>query len=241
MAERWATPQPALTAQVSVARPFPPPAHGTPGLLEVAPQLWWRVHPHDPSTGRFAPEAFNDSGLGNGRLSPIVAEQDGKRRVVPTLDAASTPAGALMETVLRAVPFPSEGHIFDLTGALQAPLRLSEIVQPEPVRLADLTTLGLQRMRLWPSDLFESEMDDYPRTRQWATWIYQAAPDAQGMLWMSTRHNQATSAVFFGDRIAPGMLRPGGVALVPLSHPSVRETLIVLLDRLGCGISPDIS
>lgn len=32
---------------------------------------------------------------------------------------------------------------------------------------------------LKPIDLFEGEKDDYPRTREWALWIWQNMPDAQ--------------------------------------------------------------
>ena len=44
-----------------------------------------------------------------------------------------------------------------------------------------MTTMGLQAAGLKPIDLFEGEKDDYPGTREWALWIWQNMPHAQGL------------------------------------------------------------
>ena len=41
--------------------------------------------------------------------------------------------------------------------------------------------MGLQAAGLKPIDLFEGEKDDYPGTREWALWIWQNMPHAQGL------------------------------------------------------------
>ncbi|MCX4177698.1 MULTISPECIES: hypothetical protein [Paraburkholderia] len=36
-----------------------------------------------------------------------------------------------------------------------------------------------------PSDLFDGDKTDCPRTRDWALWIWANFPGAQGLMWMS--------------------------------------------------------
>jgi hypothetical protein len=236
--------------------PEPPPARGRPTLIELPPAAWWRVHPFDPATGRFGPARFNDSGLGDARFSPLWQAPGGAagprrqpaeaaaaptllRTPVPTLYAAATVEGALMETVLREVPTPSQGHLHDLQRDLDAPLRLSQVELAEPLQVVDLTKLGLQRMGLRPSQLFETDADDYPRTRRWADWLRAAAPAAQGLLWLSARQPESRAVMLFGDRIRRGAVKVGDVRLRPLHDPRVLAVLLGLLQRLGCGVAPD--
>lgn len=239
--------------------PEPPPVRGRPTLIELPPAAWWRVHPFDPATGRFGPARFNDSGLGDARFSPLwqapgaaagprrkpakaaeaAAAPTMLRTPVPTLYAAATVEGALMETVLREVPTPSEGYLHDLQRDLDAPLRLSQVVLGEPLQVVDLTKIGLQRMGLKPSQMFETDAADYARTRGWAEWLRTAAPAAQGLLWLSARQPESRAVMLFGDRIRRGALKAGDVRLRPLHDPRVLAVLLGLLQRLGCGVAPD--
>ncbi len=50
----------------------------------------------------YAADQFNSSPKGNARFSPI---HDPSGSVIPTLYAATTPRGALMESVFRDVPY----------------------------------------------------------------------------------------------------------------------------------------
>ncbi len=237
-------------------RPEPPPTRGRPTLIELLPAVWWRVHPFDPATGRFAPARFNDSGLGDARFSPLwqggaptaatprqaAAADAGAtslRTPVPTLYAAATIEGALMESVLREVPTPSEGYLHDLQRDLDGPLRLSQVELVEPLQVVDLTKLGLQRMGLKPSQLFDTDADDYPRTRRWAEWLRGVTPAAQGLLWLSARQPESRAVMLFGDRIRRGAVKAGAVRLRPLSDARVLAVLLGLLQRMGCGVAPD--
>lgn len=212
-----------------MALPFPPPAAGTPALRRLPPGRWWRVH-----DARFAPAAFNDSGRGDARFSPLHVGG----RLVPTLYAAATLEAALMETVLHDVPYPSEGHLHDVDRDLDGPLVVSEIATTKPLQLADLTQLGLQRMGLKPSQMFETNAGDYGRTRAWAAWLHAALPKAQGLVWMSARHAEHAAVVLFGDRVPAGVLQPAAPSR-PLRDAQVAEALLGLLLRLGCGVAPN--
>lgn len=207
----------------------PPPAAGSPALRRLTPGRWWRVH-----DARFAPTAFNDSGQGDARFSPLHAGG----RLVPTLYAAATLEAALMETVLHDVPYPSEGHLHDVDRDFDGPLVVSEIEIAKPLQLVDLTQLGLQRMGLKPSQMFETNADDHPRTRAWAAWLHGALPKAQGLVWMSARHAEHAAVVLFGDRVGAGVLK-AATAPRPLRDAQVAEALFGLLLRLGCGVAPN--
>ena len=214
-------------------RPLPPPQHGSPALRTLRPGRWWRVHTLD-AQGRFGPAQFNDSGRGDARFSPLKMG----RRWVPTLYAAASEEAALMETVLHDVPYPSAGHIHDLDRDLGSTLHLSAIEIRQPLRLVDLTQLGLQRMGIPVSQLFETHADDYPRTRQWAAWLHQALPQAQGLTWMCARHAEHAALMLFGDRIEAGTVIAAGEPR-PLAQAAVLERLLGLLQHLGCGVAPN--
>ena len=212
--------------------PSPPPRKGSPGLRVIEAGSWWRVHRFSGSTGRFAPHAFNDTGLGSARFSPL---RSVRADVIPTLYAAGTLESALMETVLHDVPFPSQGHIHDLDRGLQSDLHVSQIEIGESLQLVDLTKIGLQRMGLKVSELFKTDADAYPRTRDWAQWIHATVPQAHGLYWMSARQPEGAAMMLFGDRVASGVVRQGQTPPRHLGDPEVLSCLLSLLERLGCG------
>ena len=221
-------------------RPEPPPSHGSPKLARIGPARWWRVHGFDGKTGRYAAHQFNDSGRGDARFSPLFEPEGAASRVVPTLCAAASLDAALMEIVLHDVPYPSEGHIHDLDRDLKSPLHASQIEITQTLRLVDLTKIGLQHMNIPPSAMFETNADDYPRTRQWATWLRETTR-AQGLVWMSVRQPEHKAVVLFGDRIDDAAVRTVAGSTLPLADPVVKAELLGLLDRLGCGVAPDRS
>jgi len=192
------------------------------------------VHRFSSSTGRFQPHAFNGSGQSNARFSPLLDAAGG---VVPTLYAAKLLEGALMETVLHDVPFPSQGHIHDLERDLQGDLHASHIDVIEDLQLIDLTKIGLQRMGLRVSELFETDADDYPRTRMWAQWLHTTVSQAQGLYWMSARQPECPAILLFADRMPEAALRQGHTPPRHLREPAVLSNLLTLLGRLGCGVA----
>ena len=214
---------------------LPPPAAGSPALRTVPPGTWWRVHQLSPRTGQFAPHAFNTSGRRHARFSPLRAG----RRVVPTLYASQTLEGALMETVLHDVPFPSEGHIHDLQRDLQSDLHASRISLTAPLKWVGLGKLGLQRMGLRVSQMFESDACDCARTQAWARWLHATVPQAQGLYWMCARQPECAGLMLFGDRAAASVVAATAELSLQVGHPQVLGALLALLHRLGCGVAPD--
>lgn len=215
----------------SAERPYPPPP--APFVTKKLPAgVWFRVHPFDAATGRYAPDAFNASGRGNARFSPLVDPVT--NRPIPTLYAADDPRGAIAEIVLHDVPTPSTGYLHDIQRDYDQSLHLSSIRVAE-LDLVNMTTHGLQAAGLVPSDLFDGGMPDYPRTREWGLHIWRHVPRAQGLRWMSRRDNSRQVILLFGDRLdASDVIALGGPD--PLQD---HEALIVeVLDDMGAGIAP---
>jgi len=194
-------------------------------------RIWFRVHKFDRATGDFAPAAFNDSGRGWARFSPLVNPTIGKP--VPTIYAASNEKAAIAEVVLHNVPTPSTGYLHDLEADYQAMLSLSRIRSPA-LSLVNLTATGLKAAGLTASDLFDGDEDDYARTQAWAQWIWESMPAAQGLHWMSKRDNRAEVVVLFGDRIAASITDEGD------SRPlrAYEQLIVDLLDEMGAGVAP---
>jgi hypothetical protein len=209
--------------------PKPPPAHPF-RYRPTGTGRWYRVHSWDTATGRFAPTAFNDTGHGDARFSPLVDPASG--RVIPTLYAASTPRGAIAEIVLHDAPTPSTGYLHDWERDKASGLHLSEI-ELQALRLVNLTATGLRAAGLQVADLFGTDKPDYPRTREWALWIWQHLPQAQGLHWMSVRDNTSAVVMLFGDRVATAALRP---VAGPTPIARYESTVFHLLDELGAGL-----
>lgn len=192
---------------------------------------WYRVHRFDPMSGRYPPAGFNDTPNGNARFSPLIDPVTG--RVIPTLYAAQTQRGAIAEIVLHDVPTPSTGHLHDWEQDKTSLLHLSEIILTE-LTLVNLTTTGLRAAGLKVADFFGTEKPDYPRTRQWALYIWQQLPAAQGLYWMSVRDNTCPVVMLFGDRLPAG-------AVLDAAHTqpiaAFESHVMQLLDELGCGLA----
>ncbi|MGK6310175.1 RES family NAD+ phosphorylase [Variovorax sp. DT-64] len=210
-----------------------------PGLLPPPPKpfrlllhkagVWYRVH-----AGKYAPAAFNASGLGNARFSPLFDPATNKP--IPMIYAASDERGAIAEVVLHDVPTPSAGYLHDLEADYSNDLHLSRI-GTAPLQLVNLTSLGLKASGLVPSDLFDGEKDDYPRTRAWALWIWQNMPRAQGLHWMSKRDNRCEVIVLFGDRIHSTEIWDDKSSQSLQAH---EDLVIDLLAQMGAGVYPAI-
>ena len=137
--------------------PAPPPS-GTFTVLEVAAARWYRVHRFNQTTGQFGPTEFNDTAKGSARFSPLMDPSTGT--VIPTLYAAQGPAAAICEVVLRNVPVPSHGYLHDVRADTESDLHVSEIDLPT-LRLADLTTTGMNAAGLPPYVLLDQESARY--------------------------------------------------------------------------------
>jgi hypothetical protein len=212
-----------LTLQEALTRGTLDPSHI--GLITYAPRKLWRVY-----SRRFGAVGFNGTSPGNARFSPL--EHGGA--VVPTLYAGTTPEVALMETVLHDLPLHSAGHSVQIEERVDS-RRVSSFTPSRELTLVDLSTLGLRKLGLSRSDVIDCEKVEYLVTRRLATWLYENAPMAHGLLWTSRQDDRAQALILFETRLA-------SVALdvqeedQPFTDGTYYDSLVGLAGRLGATL-----
>jgi len=211
------------------ALPVPPPKHSFRALPHKA-RVWYRVHPFDAATGKYGAAAFNDSGLGLARFSPLRNPATGKP--IATIYAGSSVNVAIMEVVLHNVPSPSTGYLHDLQRDYDAKLILSRVRTPA-LSLVNLTATGLKAAGLSVTDMFDGDERDYARTQAWALWIWQNMPGVQGLHWMSKRDNRDEVVMLFGDQIKTGFKDDNDSQTLE----AYEQQIIDLLAEMGAGAS----
>jgi hypothetical protein len=152
----------------------------------------------------YAVDQFNPSPKGNARFSPI---HDPLGSVIPTLYAATTPRGALMESVFHDVPYRAGFKYVD-------PKRLegracSTLLFQTDFQLLDLSKVALRGHGIQPRQLIDTTKAHYPVTRRWAEQVFAAFPRLQGFLWSSRQDDRALAVVLFGSRVQPSVLLDG--------------------------------
>jgi len=201
-------------------------------MIDIEAATWHRVHAFDPATGKFGPTAFNDSGRGNARFSPLLDPATGA--VIPTMYVAGHVRGAIAEVLLHDIPEPSTGFNYDWERDRTGNLCMSTIGLPG-LKLANLTSTGLRAAGMSDAGLFQFAASTYPTTRALALAIWEQLPDVQGICWMSVRDNQSKALMLFGDRIDASVFTIIGG---PSRIREYQEIVFGLLDELGCGLAP---
>ena len=161
----------------------------------------------------YAVDEFNSSPKGNARFSPIL---DPSGNVIPTLYAATTPRGALMESVFRDVSYRTGFKHVDrkrLEGRACSTLLFQTNFQ-----LLDLSKVALRGLSIPPRRLIDTTKAHYPVTRRWAEQVYAAHAKAQGFLWSSRQDDLSLAVVLFGSRVQASDLLDGN-----LSRPLIRN------------------
>jgi hypothetical protein len=198
--------------------------------------LAWRVI-HVIHDTAFPPESFNPGVDGAGRLrkptrfAPIRAAAGA---VVPYLYGGSTLDCAIFETVFHEVPIAAADKFVDLDDFAQR--GHGELVPKRDLKLVDLTSEGLHRLKVPKEELIASPALDYPLTARWAEALHRQCADADGLLWMSRQHDRDHSVLLFGDRLA------GVLSGSPLGGPLARNSTLrdaVLAAALRAGIEAD--
>jgi hypothetical protein len=168
-----------------------------PAALDPLVKMWpggadlWRVHKLDRRPAEFNP------GVDIGRFHPFSGSAG---KPVATLYAANTWEGAVSETVFRDVPLRGAPRIKRRTEIEIRAMSLLRLGREVP--LVELRGTGLRRLRLKRSELIEAEADQYSRSVRWAAALYQAVPQAAGLVWTSRIHDSSAALMFFGDRVA---------------------------------------
>ena len=186
---------------------------------------------------RYAPQSFNP-GVDDKRVlrnptrfAPI---RDRKGRVVPYLYGGSTRDGAIFETVFHNVPIDAEDKFVDLEDFAQR--GHGQLVPSRDLRLVDLTTDGLHRLKVPKEELITSPARDYPATARWAEALHHQFKDVDGLVWMSKQRDRDRALMLFGDRVRGALTgtRIGG----PLArNAELREAILALALRAGIAAS----
>lgn len=188
-------------------------------------------------SNRWGPADFYADGFA--RFSPFDAPAARSRRTpsgtaVPVLYAADSEVGALSETVFRDLPIKGRKVI------ARAQLRrrnLSRLVLTRDLKLADLTSHGLARLRLTRKSIVESPSTAYWRTTQLARAIFESPEDFDGLLWVSRQHDTSRAVVLFGGRVdASDIDTDPSVPTFPLDFGHGRDLVDEIADRVDITI-----
>lgn len=131
-----------------------------------------------------------------GRFHPF---QSSRGDLVPTLYGASTLDGALSESIFHNVPV--RGSKKFIRRYRLKPLLASTIAPRRDLKLIQLHGFGLDRLGLNRAELIDSRIRQYPRTAAWAAVLHARREDADGLIWMSRKHDTSLALVLFGDRV----------------------------------------
>ena len=119
------------------------------------------IRPDDAPRGTdaaYAANLFNPSPTGNARFSPI---RDEAGAVIPTLYAATTPRGALMETIFHDVPY--KAGFKRVSTSRMARKFHSTLAFHVDFRLVDLSRVALRKLGVAPSHLIDTTKAHYPK------------------------------------------------------------------------------
>lgn len=210
-----------------------PPASGTGNLGDLAevpphilvrkPTALWRIHP-----AKYRAAEFHPGVSGRARFSPLF-RTDGLP--IPTLYAASTLDGALMETVLHDVPTPPASYTLDLDTLRDQELVISRIRPRRSVKLVDLSSKGMKRLGLTRADLIDTPATSYKETRRRAEHFH-AQTVAKGLVWTSKQDDEASALLFFGDRIGEDAFKVE-IDREPLWLAPHLDAVVALAERIG--------
>ena len=185
----------------------------------------------------FDPESFNPGVDAAGalrnptRFAPI---RDRKGRVVPYLYGGSSLDCAIFETVFHNVPIDAADKFVDLDDFAN---RAHGCLTPRRgLRLANLTTDGLHRLKLPKAELIASAPLDYLDTARWAEAIHHQYPDVDGLFWMSRQRDRDQALMLFGDRVGKAL---AGTRMGPAlqSNDVLRQAILALALRVGIDAS----
>jgi hypothetical protein len=179
----------------------PPPstANASPNsvLLGAGTRLW-RVHKKSRNGADFKSVA-SDAHFGGGRFDSTASDP------YPFLYAAPEQETALLETLVRSIPFSDKGQRLIRRAAI-ADYRISAFSSAQDLTMLSLLTTPDLAAACQDEWLVHASPPEYPQTRRWAEWLRFQAPWAQGFAWPSRRDLGRQTIVLFGDRCPGGAL-----------------------------------
>ncbi|HTD58631.1 MAG TPA: RES family NAD+ phosphorylase [Solirubrobacteraceae bacterium] len=157
------------------------------------------VRVHDRDLGEIE---FNPSARPSARFRPI------GNPIVPTLYAGVDEDVALAEGLFHDVPIrPDVARRSPLAG-LDGRV-ISELVPTRELTLIALHGYGLQSLGVAHGELIETPAAAYEWTARWALALYRAAPEADGLVWMSRRFTGRAAVMLWKgeERVGDGDLQ----------------------------------
>lgn len=183
---------------------------------------------HRVPDAAYATNLFNPSPAGNARFSPI---RDEAGVVIPTLYAAATPRGALMETIFHDVPY--KRGFKRVSTSRMAGKHLSTLTFQADFGLIDLGRVALRKLGVAPRHLIDTTKVHYPETRRWAEALYAQYPKAQGLRWTSRQDDRSQAVVLFGTRVQPSDIVVAGDSTPLIENGAVYDLARALATDLG--------
>jgi RES domain len=182
--------------------PTPPPdgASAAPAATRLAAgSVLWRVHQRGRCACQFKP-VKTDEVFGGGRFDSTGNDS------YDFLYAATDQDTALLETLVRGIPFDHRGWRW-IRRVTVAERQLSALVAARDLKLVSLLStadLAAVRQDEW---LVQADPPEYPQTRRWGHWLRAQAGWADGFVWPSRRNLGHPSYVLFEDRCHDDALR----------------------------------
>ena len=204
---------------------FPPPS----GALDATLVEWGSGRAmHRVHDAIYTAKLFNPSPAGNARFSPI---RDEAGVIIPTIYAATTPRGALMETIFHDIPYKS-GLKRVSTSRMAGKLHSTLTFQVD-FRLIDLSRVALRKLGVAPSHLIDTTKAHYPETRRWDEALYAQFPKAQGIRWTSRQDDRSQAVVLFGTRVQPSDILAARDSTPLIENGAVDDLARALATDLG--------
>lgn len=151
----------------------------------------WRVS-HADVVGVWSTSVADDH-FGDGRFDPVAADP------FPYCYLGHSPVTALVETLLRGLPYRDDG-LRILPRAAVRGRRLLCLRTTRELQLISLLTgpdLAAACQDAW---LIHTEASEYGKTRRWGGWLRSRSPWAGGITWPSKRDVGGVAVMLYGDR-----------------------------------------
>lgn len=166
-------------------------------------------------------DRFRSAGRRLGRFHPI---NDDRGVPVEVWYGARSDEAAIFESVFHDVPFSASARVLPTSCIGRV---VSTVTTRADVSLADLTTSGLDSLRIRRDQLIEPGPRHYDRTARWAEYIRRCS-DVPGLLWMARRYDRVEAVVLFADRLPAGFLDTSGSTPMSLDFGAGLDLLLEL-------------
>jgi hypothetical protein len=212
--------------------PVPPPASADVALHLTtlsAGSVLWRLHPASYPATSFKTKPTDNPMLG-GRFDGTPADP------YPFLYAAPEPQTAVLETLVRNVPFGDDGHRWIKRVAIDG-RRVSAVQVTRDLTMVSLLTHADLAAACQDEWLVQADPPDYPSTRYWGSWLRTKAPSADGFVWPS-RRNLGHRALILFSRWGEESLTMAGEPAVDLDGDAGAAWLNDLLGPFRIQVAP---